>query len=188
MTYAADTAKQRITNNQLTRREYVTLGLDAIIAERDEALRQLANANRINQEMAEATTKLERENARLKAQAPAELAGLRDDLSAAIGSIQFVAALQRDLLKETGSLARAATIRRRQVAKGYTPEHDDHHGERELTNAAAALAGYRRDLWPWLPEPFDELGGDPDRLLHAAALLCATQDVIDRRRKAKGNA
>jgi hypothetical protein len=51
MTYEADSAKQRIANNQLTRREHVTVELDAVIAERDEALRQLANANRINNEL-----------------------------------------------------------------------------------------------------------------------------------------
>jgi hypothetical protein len=160
--------------------------MDAVFRERDEALRQLDNANRINQEMAAAATKLERENARLKAQAPAELAGLRDDLSVAIGDIRILVARQAQLLDGTGSLARAADIRRRQIAKGYTPEHDDHEGETALVYAADALVGYRKGLWPWRPEHLDELYDDPDRLLHAAALLCAAQDVIDR--KAKGNA
>jgi hypothetical protein len=159
-----------------------------LVRDRDEALRQLANANRINQEMATATTKLERENARLKAQPPAELTTQAVELGNAIRQINDVVHRQFALLDGTGSLTRAADIRRRQVAKGYTPEHDDHEGEVALVNAASALVMHRPGLWPWRPAHFTELYDDPDRMLHAAALLCAAQDVIDRKRKAKGNA
>lgn len=158
----------------------------ALVRDRDEALRQLANANRINQEMATATTKLERELAQVRRRPQGELGELTDDLRTATQRINEVVGMQIDLLHDTGSLSRAATIRRRQVAKGYTPEHDDHEGEVALTNSASALVMHRPGLWPWRPAHFTELYDDPDRLLHAAALLCAAQDVIDR--KAKGNA
>ena len=85
-------------------------------------------------------------------------------------------------------MASAADIRRLQIAKGYTPEHDDHEGEVALVNAAVALVMHRPGLWPWQGYKFTELYDDPACLLHAAALLCAAQDVIDRKRKAKGNA
>lgn len=160
----------------------------ALVRERDEALRQLANANRINQEMATATTKLERELAQVRRRPNGELGELTDDLRTATQRINEVVGMQIDLLHDTGSLSGAATIRRRQVAKGYTPEHDDHEGVQTLVNAAAALIMWRPSMWPWRPAHFDELYDDPDRLLHAAALLCAAQDVIDRKRKTKGNA
>jgi len=166
----------------------ITAAIDALVSERDEALRQLANANRINQDMATATTKLERELAQVRLRPHGELGELTDDLRAATQRINEVVGMQIDLLHDAGSLSRAATIRRRQVAKGYTPEHDDHEGEVALVNAASALVMHRPSLWPWHPAWFEELYDDPDRLLSAAALLCAAQDVIDRKRKAKGNA
>lgn len=181
-------AQERITQRTLTQREHVTVELDALIEERDEALRQLDNANRINQDQASAMTKLERENAELKRNTPAELTGQAAELATAIASIKSVVALQLDLLSGTGSLARMADIRRRQVAKGYTLEHDREHepsgssfGPPKLVTAALALIRGNVGYWPhpWPREMFDKLVQDPDRLLHAAALLCAQQDVDD---------
>lgn len=163
----------------LTTRQHVDTELDAVFRQHDEAIRQLANANRINNELTEAITKVTRENAKLKAQSPAELASLRDDLSVAIGSINGVVAKQHALLDDTGSLARAADIRRRQVAKGYDLQHDRRHGSPRLVRAAQALVERDVAMWPWQRDQFAQLTQDPDWLLHAVALLLAAQDVID---------
>lgn len=174
-----DVKQRLIDRDHLTKRSHVTVELDAVLDERDEAIRQLDNANRINQQMADACTKLERENAKLRQRGPAELAGLRDDLSAAIGTITTVVAAQHDLLDGTGSLGRAADIRRRQIARGYTLEHDREHGRWEILQAARALLTVELKYWPWNPDHFMALAKSEDRLLHVVALVCAAQDVID---------
>jgi len=158
-------------------RSDVDRALDAVFHERDEAIRQLHNANRINNDLTEAITKVSRENTKLRAERyPAATA---DEVSAAIQRINDVVIAQCELLQGTGSLARAADIRRRQVAKGYTVEHDREHGSPGMIRAALALAGGDSRQWPWLPNQYARLKQDPDRFVHAAALLLAAQDVID---------
>ena len=79
--------------------------------------------------------------------------------------------------------------RQRQIAKGWTPEHDDEHDPGELARAAAAylLSAYPRSfadcgfaarLWPW------DNGLNPkskrEDLVRAAALALAAIERIDR--------
>lgn len=45
-----------------------------------------------------------------------------------------------------------------------------------------SLAWRYSTRWPWSEEQYNRLVTDPDRLLHAAAILCAAQDVIDAER------
>jgi len=166
--------------HSLTTRRDIDVELDEVFRERDEAIWQLNNANRINNELTESITAVSRENARLKARpTQPELAEQADALGDAIASINDVVARQITLLQGTGSLARAADIRRRQIAKGYTAEHDQTHGSYRIIQAAVALASGYSTRWPWGEEQYNRLAADPDRLLHAAAILCAAQDVID---------
>jgi len=92
-----------------------------------------------------------------------------------------------------GALSRAAqdvmAERQRQVAiEGWTPEHDDHHMDGELEQAAACYA-YKAtamakltppSFWPW-----DEVWWKPDAhrrmLVKAGALILAAIERLDRR-------
>ncbi len=79
----------------------------------------------------------------------------------------------------------------RQVAKeGYTPSHDDEHGDSSLSIAAACYAmppGMRQMTelscpwgWPWEPAHWKPKGRRQD-LVRAAALILAEIDRIDRK-------
>jgi hypothetical protein len=78
--------------------------------------------------------------------------------------------------------------RRKQIAKGYTPEHDDKHAEGDLAIAADRLLlaaegdlDVARELWPWtdwMPARLNQDGpmtheDRRDLLVTAAALLIA---------------
>ena len=84
-----------------------------------------------------------------------------------------------------------AAERNRQIEReGWTPEHDDAHGNSELALAAVAYAmpsweDSRSDWWPWesqwwRPTPYDRVR----ELVKAGALIAAE---IDRIRRADGD-
>lgn len=82
--------------------------------------------------------------------------------------------------------------RAKQIAKGWTPEHDDEHGAGELAAAAASyalnasakaggFAGYSAppDAWPWDSGYWNPK--EPRRdLIRAAALIFAEIERLDR--------
>lgn len=79
--------------------------------------------------------------------------------------------------KIAAALAKIAVERRRQVAKGYTPDHDLHHSRGEMARAAAVYATPTiwRDLslyprgWVFAPTPRDRVA----ELVKAGALIVA---------------
>lgn len=116
------------------------------------------------------TTAVVREIERLKA------AAAGTDLSGAIARMNDVITAQIEVLGTNSGIARAADIRRRQVAK-YPLEHDREHGSLLLERASAALAMFHAGAWPWGVGQYTSLTDSPDRLAHAAALACAAYDV-----------
>lgn len=97
-----------------------------------------------------------------------------------------------DTATPTGAELIAAERRRQVDAEGWTPEHDDAHGDDELAHAAAtyALPAYARTYraphrapmeWPWedkwfKPSPFDRIR----ELVKAGALIAAEIDRLQR--------
>ncbi|AKJ43788.1 hypothetical protein QQ39_06425 [Pragia fontium] len=77
--------------------------------------------------------------------------------------------------------------RQRQItAEGWTQEHDDHHSNGELSDAAAAYAycahGPSRpmpDVWPWDESWWKQTNPRRD-LVKAAALILAEIERLDR--------
>lgn len=90
-----------------------------------------------------------------------------------------------------------STERRRQIqVEGWTPEHDDQHGNGELGRAAAFYASHHAaftysdgpsysllvhidNLWPWAPE-WRKTGDARRNLVKAAALIVAEIERLDR--------
>jgi hypothetical protein len=88
-----------------------------------------------------------------------------------------------------------ALERERQIEKeGWTPEHDDHHSDDELANAAACYASTKRllysskvvggdttyiYLWPWRVSDWKPKNRRRD-LIRAAALIVAEIERLDR--------
>lgn len=88
---------------------------------------------------------------------------------------------------------RIVARRQRQIDMGYTPEHDAHHGERELLDAAQTYAWYAwrqiggADLdriegrtpgaWPWL-DGWNPSGDPVVNLEKAGALIAAEIDRL----------
>lgn len=80
--------------------------------------------------------------------------------------------------------------RRRQVTvEGWTPQHDDAHGNGEMAKAAAcyAISASGADAsftwnhwWPWHPRWWKTAGGRRRQLVKAAALLIAEIERVDR--------
>lgn len=96
---------------------------------------------------------------------------------------QLISAAARDVLGE----------RQRQMeVEGWTPEHDDEHGDGQMARAAAcyAMAGHptmRPIYWPWAMKwwkPRDKRRN----LVRAAALLIAEIERVDRALTPKGDA
>ena len=87
--------------------------------------------------------------------------------------------------------------RKEQVAKGWTPEHDDHEEQRGTLVRAAANYSFAAigqsdvvaRLWPWggpPPTPAGETYSQSRRLLiDATALLCAEIERMDRQHQAE---
>lgn len=100
------------------------------------------------------------------------------DLVGAIARMNDVITAQIVAVGATSGIAKAADIRRRQVAK-YSPEHDRAHGPWELANAAIALLKGNVSHWPWDADGFYRIlaEGDRQRLAHAAALCAAEYDA-----------
>lgn len=78
----------------------------------------------------------------------------------------------------TSGIAKAADIRRRQLAK-YSLQHDREHSPWEFANAAIALLHNDISHWPWNADGFYRImaKGDRHRLAHAAALCAAEYDA-----------
>lgn len=76
-----------------------------------------------------------------------------------------------------------AAERRRQIdVEGWTPEHDDAHGDGEMSNAAAyyALSGDQHDsIWPWDWKWCKRTTRRRD-LVKAGALIVAEIERLDR--------
>lgn len=96
--------------------------------------------------------------------------------------------------------------RQRQVTQeGWTPEHDDGHGQGEMARAAACYAylgtladneiGFHRDalygivrgaisivsiMWPWSPQWLKTKGDNRRMLVKAGALIVAEIERMDR--------
>lgn len=93
-----------------------------------------------------------------------------------------------------GSLSGAELIaaeRQRQIdVEGWTPEHDDEHGDYALASAAMAYiphAIYRRDpaelpnqWWPWAREWWKPSADPVRNLVKAGALIAAEIDRLQR--------
>lgn len=132
---------------------------EELAAERERADRMEAERDRWR----ETTRQAIEEGGRLMA----ELAALRADAA-------------RDVLTE----------RRRQVeAEGWTPEHDDEHGNGEMAEAAACYAacaethsmtGHPPMSWPWSPHWWKPSPDQRRNLVKAAALLLAEIERLDR--------
>lgn len=72
--------------------------------------------------------------------------------------------------------------RRRQIeAEGWTPYHDDEHGNGELARAAAcyALGKILNGYWPWSPRWWKPKDRRRD-LIRAGALIVAEIERLDR--------
>jgi hypothetical protein len=88
---------------------------------------------------------------------------------------------------EQKGVALIAAERRRQIeAEGWTPEHDDEHGDGELAAAAACYAGPAWSLlrehepplmWPW-DEKWWKPGDRIRELTKAGALIAAEIDRL----------
>lgn len=81
--------------------------------------------------------------------------------------------------------------RDRQIAKGYTREHDDEHGSGEIALAAACFAAgedlvtdgaIEAGVWPWKGQAFDALEGKSrlEQLVIAGALIVAEIERLQR--------
>jgi len=104
---------------------------------------------------------------------------------------------------EEGALGEIARERRRQVeAEGWTPEHDDTHGNGEMATAAGCYAFMgglydhaRRRIeregapyrWPWDPSWWKPIDNRRD-LVKAGALILAELERLDRAALATGGA
>lgn len=72
-----------------------------------------------------------------------------------------------------------AAERARQIAKGYTPEHDREHAVGDLINAADGYLTERAERVPWpVPADWHDLTVD-ERLATAGALIAAALDLRD---------
>ncbi len=90
---------------------------------------------------------------------------------------------------EEGSQAARDVLaaRQRQItAEGWTPEHDDAHGSREMAVAAACYAlgatfvsGSHIDIWPW-DSSWWKPRDDRRNLVRAGALILAEIERLDR--------
>jgi hypothetical protein len=74
----------------------------------------------------------------------------------------------------TRTLERIRTERYRQIAKGWTPEHDDHHRVEDMVT----LARHRLFAASQTAVP---LAAKEGLILEAAAILVATLETIERR-------
>lgn len=86
-------------------------------------------------------------------------------------------------LRTASVLADVAQERGRQVAKGWTPEHDDQHTTREMLELATGrlhMAG-RPDYAGGLPVSTALGHHDRRRLLEGIAILVAAVEAMDRR-------
>lgn len=88
---------------------------------------------------------------------------------------------------ESSGVALIAAERARQVtAKGYTPEHDAHHGDGDLIRAAVAYATlaagateeHTAAWWPWDRSGFKPGDGRLRALVKAGALIAAEIDRL----------
>lgn len=106
--------------------------------------------------------------------------------------LDITALIQRDikvgqmLEQANGIAAELLAERKKQVKKGYTPDHDDEHGPRQLINAALsyALADISHKsspptLWPWEDEAWKPRDLRSN-LIRATALLVAAIEAMDR--------
>lgn len=82
-----------------------------------------------------------------------------------------------------------AAERRRQIeAEGWTPEHDDEHGDGSLAVAASCLADTERTpglcpgRWPWPASAWKSKGRRHD-LVRAGALILAEIERLDRAKR-----
>lgn len=84
--------------------------------------------------------------------------------------------------------------RRRQVAKGWTPEHDDEHASGNIAEAAGCYAAYAYNhekldgtptLWPWEGK-FWKPDSPRRNLVKAGALILAEIERLDRAAATKG--
>lgn len=73
-----------------------------------------------------------------------------------------------------------AAERKRQIGKGYTPEHDDRHTVHGFTNLSRAYANLAVDN-AWHGETPTRLPAIRQRLVQATAILVAAIESIDRR-------
>jgi len=90
----------------------------------------------------------------------------------------------------TDAINDIATERQRQIeSEGWTPEHDDEHGNGDLAKAAACYANPRRYPdprittpldWPWDGSWWKPDGGRRRQLVKAAALIVAEIERLDR--------
>jgi hypothetical protein len=77
-----------------------------------------------------------------------------------------------------------AQERQRQIdAEGWTPEHDDHHCDGELIDAAMVYANDRASSlgWPWVELPHSLRADRVRDLTKAGALIAAEIDRLGRR-------
>lgn len=99
---------------------------------------------------------------------------------------------QLTAMTNSQALLDIAAERRRQIeAEGWTPEHDDQHGNGEMARAAATYALYEMGvpgatilengvrLWPW-NWSWLKPKGNRRNLVRAAALLLAEIERLDR--------
>lgn len=133
-----------------------------------------AERNRFQQEHANATRLLNEQSEAIRNAQPKPLG-----LSELLQQMNDVITAQIDAVGNGSTLAKAANIRRLQVAE-YGLNHDRDHGWSVLAQAATALQMRRQEDWPWdSVEQWNKLAVLPlhERCAHAAALLCAAGDV-----------
>lgn len=89
--------------------------------------------------------------------------------------------------KTDNILNEIANERARQIAKGWTPEHDDTHYNRAIAFGAVAKTleacgdSHGRIYWPFLPTGRNPFNAPPRRLLiESAAMLVAEIERLDR--------
>jgi hypothetical protein len=72
-----------------------------------------------------------------------------------------------------------AAERQRQIEQeGYSPEHDEHHGQGQLGMAAKAYLTGNGAAWPWDEESWKPTGDVVRDLVKAGALIAAEIDRL----------
>lgn len=130
----------------------------------------------------------------------AELAKIYEVLREIFHEATLLAEITALQAKVGGAIGDIADERRRQIdAEGWTPEHDDEHGDGEMADAAACYAATSdlfaadlidegqpdsmivyRSVWPWDAEWWKPKDRRRD-LVRAAALIVAEIERIDRK-------